>query len=315
MVHRALDVVFQYLAPLVALLAALPLAVGGIAYALGHSQTVSARLWADRPAFTPNFASDSFASQASPAQTETSLVLEMVTTDTFAGQVLRKAEPGFDGWSQSQQDQALAELRKNLHVATAGDHVFVISYTTQQPGHGVALVKALIDVYSSVVQQMESSQATATETTLQSNLDAARQTMNKAVADAQAYQSRHGLSTQQAQADPNYSTLFAQAQAATDQYLQVQSQVEFATAARTAVVSLQSSLFHVVDPPALQPAGLTRTTPGLKEGGIALAGAAALEVLFVYVIARRDPTIRSAEDVRHALGLTSLGSVPVFRAR
>src|SRR2546423_1678117 len=48
--HRLLDVLFQYLAPLAGALLLLPALVFGAGLVLDRSQVVTARLWADEPA-------------------------------------------------------------------------------------------------------------------------------------------------------------------------------------------------------------------------------------------------------------------------
>jgi hypothetical protein len=47
----------------------------------------------------------------------------------------------------------------------------------------------------------------------------------------------------------------------------------------------------------------------------ALAAVAIVELLLVYVLARRDPNVRSLEDVRREVGLKPLGSTPVVGTR
>ncbi len=315
-VYRAVDVAFQYLKPLIALLVVVPLAVGGVLFAFGRTEEVTARVWADRPAFTPSFTSDLFSTTNSPAQVESTLMVEMIGTDSFAINVETAVQPGFASWPASQQDQALAELRGAISVTAQGEHLFLISYTTTQPAFGIRLVRALIQNYGTAVTDLETSQVGAAAGTLQASLDAAKQTMDQAVAAAQSYQAQQHLSSQQADTDPNYTTLLGKAKAQTDNYLSLLAQVDAAQASQSAVVSVQSAMFHVVDPPALAPQPLiSGRTPGLKQFGVALGAVAALEVLLVYFVARRDPTVRAAEDIRRALGLKPLGSAPVLGPR
>jgi len=315
-VYRAVDVAFQYLKPLIALLVVIPLAVGGVLFAFGRSEEVTARVWADRPVFTPDFTSDLYSATESPAQVESALMLEMVASDRFATNVETAVQPGFSTWPASQQDQALANLRSALSVSAQGQHLFLITYTTTQPALGIRVVQAVIQNYATAVTDLESSQVSAAAGTLQANLDAAKQAMDQAVAAADAYQAQQHLNVQQAQSDPNYTTLLGQARAQTDNYLALLAQVDAAHASQGAVASVQSAMFHVVDPPALAPQPLVSSrTPGLKQAGVALAAVAAIEALLVYFVARRDPTVRSAEDVRRALGLKPLGSAPVLGPR
>lgn len=315
MIYRTLDVVFQYLKPLVAVCLVVPLAVGGMTFALKHSEIISARLWADRPVFTPDFASDRFTSYDTPADIEATLMQEVITTDTFGDMVLAKVEAQYESWPPAQQEQALADLRGRVTVTTSGSHLFLVNYTTRRPDYGIRVVAAIIDSFSTTVQELEASAVGVAENTLQMQLDAARDAMNKAIADAQNYQASRHLSDQAAQDDPNYGTLLAQARLATDRYLSLLARVDQAEASRMAVVNLQASLFHVVDPPMALPQKLSRSTPGVSEGLAAIGAIAGIEALLVYVVARRDPTVRSGEDVRRAVGLKPLGSVPILSFR
>src|SRR5262249_60659024 len=76
---------------------------------------------------------------------------------------------------------------------------------------------------------------------------------------------------------------------------------------------MQSSFFHVVDRPFVVPLTLDQHAPAVKFALYALIAIVAAEALFVYVIARRDPRIRSVQDIRGAAGLKPLGSVPVLQ--
>jgi hypothetical protein len=312
-VYRAVDVVFQYLKPLIGLLLVIPLAVGGFGFVFGHQQVVTARVWADRPVFTPDFTSDLYSGIESPAQIESSLMLELMGTDSFASSVERTVEPEFETRSPSAQDQALANLRASFDVTPKGDHLFVISYICTQAAYGISVLQAIIQNYGIALMEIESSQVGAAAGALQSNLEAAQQAMNLAIKAAQTYQAQRHLSDQDAQRDPNYSTLLSQARLQTDNYLKLLALVDAAHASQQAAISVPSAMFHIVDPPALAPQPvISSTTPGLKQAGVALGAVAAIEALLVYVVARRDPTIRSGEDIRRALGLKPLGSVPLL---
>ena len=81
------------------------------------------------------------------------------------------------------------------------------------------------------------------------------------------------------------------------------------------MASIQASIFHVVDPPAAAPQGITRSSPAVRYSLTAVAGIALLEALLVYVLARRDPSVRSLEEVRREVGLRPLGSTPVLGRR
>lgn len=315
MIHRSLDVAFQHLGWLLVGLLLVPIGAAAASTALDRSQVVSAKIWADKPTYTPKFTSDRFDSFQTPAQVEASLLQEMVATDSFDSSVLSKTDPGYAGWSQSHQQQAASDLRTSFSIDSQGEHLFVISYRTARVDRGIVVLKAIIDVFSAAVQELESGQVGTAQAVLQGQLDSAKQAMNSAVAAAQAYKSGHGLSESAAQLDPAYAQLQGQARTKTELYLSVLAQVDDAQASRNAVGKIQASVFHVVDPPALTPQKLSTSTPAVKYTLAAFAGVAVLEALLVYVLARRDPNLRSLEDVRREVGLRPLGSTPVVSGR
>jgi hypothetical protein len=314
--HRSLDVVFQYSLRLLAGLVVIPLLTGGITLALDRSQTVATRVWADRPVFTPTFATDRFATWLTPAQVEASLMQEVIVTDAFVSDVLSKAEPGYEGWSGDHQEQAAADFRKRVSVEPQAQHLFVISYKTERPEYGIAVLKALLDVFSVTVQSLEAGQVTTAQNALQGELNNARQEMNTAVAQAQGYLASHQLNGRAPESDPNYSFLLGNAQTKTEHYLNIVAQIDEAQASHQAVVTIQASIFHVVDPPELVPPSFApQSSPALRLGLIALGAVAVLEALFVYVVARRDPRVRVIEDVRLEVGLRPLGSAPLISSK
>jgi hypothetical protein len=315
LIHRSLDVAFQHLRWLLIALLLIPIGVAAVSSALDRSQVVSAKIWADKPTYTPKFTSDRFDSFQTPAQVEATLLQEMIATDSFDSSVLAKTNPDYGGWSQSHQQQAASDLRQSFTIPSQGEHLFVISYRTTRVDRGITMLKAIIDVFSAAVTDLEAGQVGTAQAVLQGQLDSAKQDMNSAVAAAQAYKSAHGLSESAAQTDAAYAQLQGQAQTKSDLYLSVLAQVGDAQSSRNAVANIQASVFHVVDPPAHTPETISTSTPAVKYSLGALAAVAVLEALLVYVLARRDPSVRSLEDVRREVGLKPLGSTPVVSTR
>src|SRR5262245_43937156 len=114
MVHRALDVVFQHLVKLLAGLILGTLLMGGIGYAIDRTPTVGVRLWAKRPVYTPNFTTDHFASYQWPSVIESSLLTELLGTDTFINHLLLTIDRQSAYWPQELRDSVIADLRHNI---------------------------------------------------------------------------------------------------------------------------------------------------------------------------------------------------------
>jgi hypothetical protein len=287
----------------------------GLAMALDRSQVVSAKIWADRPSYTPKFSTDRFASYETPAQVEGGLMQEMVNTDSFVDNVLKKTEPQYGSWSLDHRRQASVDFRNSISIASQAEHVFVVSYRTPQIDHGLTVLKAVIDVFTVAVQDLESGHVATAQNVLQGQLDATRRDMNAAVSEAQSYKASHGLGDGAAPADPVYAQLQGQAQTKTDKYLSVLAQVDDAQASQNAVATIQASIVHVVDPPAAAPQKITTSSPVVKYSLGTFAGLVLLEALLIYVLAKRDPSIRSLEEIQHEVGLRTLGSTPALNRR
>lgn len=308
MLHRALDVIFQHMIRLIAALVGVPLAVGAIGFVLDHSVNVEARVWADRPLFTPTFATDRFDSTESPAQIEAGLLQELVGTSGFAAEVLTRVESGYPYWAAARQLSAEEDLQKNVTVASEGSHLFTITYHTPDAQRGRAVVSAMISVFGREVQAIDTNQVSVTQSALQSQVESAQREMDDAVRAATSYQASHRSVAN----DPDYQTLIGQAQSKTDHYLALQAQIDEIKGSQQAVSVLQASFFHIVDQPFVVPFKFDQHTPAVKAAIYGLVAIAAAEALFIYVVVRRDPRIRSVQEVRRAGRFKPLGSVPVL---
>jgi hypothetical protein len=307
MLPRALDVVFQHMFRLIAGIVAVPVAAGLVGLVMDHSSTVEARIWADHPLYTPAFATDQFATTDSPSDIESGILRELLDTTSFSSKVLAAADPQFTAMNSDQQSAAMANLQKHTTVSVEGTHLFTVSYQTANAEQGRTMVQAIVTAFGSEVQNINSNQIAMTQQALQSQADSAQADMNAAVKQLQSYQAGHPSSA--STNDPEYQSLQATAQAKTDRYLSIKSQLDDAQGSQTAV-SLQSSFFHVVDQPFVVPFRLDQHSVAFKYAGGALVAILGVEALLVYVIARRDPRIRSVLDVRQAGGFKPLGSAP-----
>jgi hypothetical protein len=306
MLYRALDVIFQHLIRLVAVLLLVPLVAGGVGLVLDHSATVEARVWADKPIFTPAFATDRFASSDPPSDIEAGILRELIGTSQFTTEVLTAADFQYPNWTTDEQAIAEADLQTNVTVSTEGSHLFTIDYKTPNTPRGRLVVNAMIAAFGRQVQALDTNQVSVTQTALQGQRDATYRDMTDAVQQAQTYLAQHQSVTN----DPTYQTLIAQAQSKTDSYLAAQAQLDQVKGSQTAVFTMQSSFFHVVDQPYVVPLKIDQHLPAVKYLLFALVGVLAAEALLVYVVARRDPRIRSVQDIRRVGRFRPLGSTP-----
>src|SRR5258708_23401543 len=91
MLHRLLDVIFQYLALLVGVLIVVPVAVLGAGIALDRTQVVTARMWADHPAVLADSPFTHQADGLTPAQHQSTLLNALLLTDSFVSAAIQHA--------------------------------------------------------------------------------------------------------------------------------------------------------------------------------------------------------------------------------
>src|SRR6266542_2403366 len=128
--HRLLDVVFQYFAVLVAVLVVPPVAAFALGIALDRTQVVTARLWADEAAVLSGSPYTGKDNGESAAQHQSTLLLELLQTDSFVSAVISSSDVTATGPADP---RAVAEdLRRNVAVSPEGPHVVIIVYPTAQ---------------------------------------------------------------------------------------------------------------------------------------------------------------------------------------
>jgi uncharacterized protein involved in exopolysaccharide biosynthesis len=311
---RWLDLVFQYLGRLAVALVVLP-AVAGLAYlAIDRTQVVSTRIWADPPAYSGQDLSPVGPQALFPADSDISIMNELVLTDSFVDQVLG-ADPTYPGQAEDAKVAMRASFRSSLQVSRQGPNLIGIQYTTSDPTYGVGLLNNLVKVYGDTLKKLQLNLADAAGNVLQSQLQAALTDRDAAVGSLQAFVDTHSaLTPEQLAADPTYVTLSGQAHAKSDQYLTLLVQSEQVDMLRAAVPNAQPTAFHVVDPPTLEHTGLSLKSPAVRITLQTLAGVAGFEMLLIYVMARRDPRIRSGEDAARVLDVPYLGSTRAIGA-
>lgn len=312
MVHRSLDVVFQHFFKFAAGLLLIPLAMGAIGFAVDRTPTIGVRLWANRPAFTPSLVTDRFASYLSPSTIESNLLAELLQSDTFTNRVMVTLDQRSLNWPAQRRDSFIADLRQNIEATPEGEHLFLVTYRTFSMARGQTILNDIIEAFGAEMEAIDIGTVSAAENAVQTEFNSAKQAMDNSIKQAETYKAQHARTD----ADPVYQSLVTQAQALTDRYLSLQVQIGQIKQSGAAVASLQSSFFHVTDPPAVLPQPIiTKQSLTLRLGLGGLGAVLALEALIVYVIAKRVPGIRSVEDVRRELGLKPLGSVPRVGSR
>jgi uncharacterized protein involved in exopolysaccharide biosynthesis len=115
-------------------------------------------------------------------------------------------------------------------------------------------------------------------------------------------------------ADSRFISLSADASTRTDAYLSVLARYDEAQQARLGVDPLASAVVRVIDPPTIKPFTFSYKSPAVKAALYAGAAIGALELALVYLLARRDPRLRSGEEIAHRFRIRFLGSIRAARA-
>ncbi len=311
-IHRWLDVFFEWAVWLVIALVLVPATIGTIAIVSDRSQLVTARVWTDRPALMQDAGLANEWSNGTPASDADALLVELVGSDWFANEVLSATEPGFVRLSADAQVARRSTLRQDLKHATVGTHVLSISYSTDRPELGRALVASVITALSNAVESFQQTRTSAAVDVLDNEVAKARTAMQNALDAVSAYAS--GKSPSAVLLDAHYQTLVVDARAATDYYVSIENQARQAKLAQSAIPSIRDATFRVIDAPDVSPKQIDFHTPAVKYSLVALAGIGAVELLLVYIMGLRDPRVRSGEEVRKRLGIPYVGSTPDLRS-
>lgn len=311
MVKRLLDVVFEYGAWLVIALTLVPVSVGGLVYVFDGTQIVSARVWADRPVLLRDVPIVNQFSDGSPSQGMEALVNELLVTDKFTDPLLSRLVPGFENLPGARRQAIRLDLRSRLHVASDGPHLLTFEYSTPRPSYGVAVLDALLAQVRTSIADIAGHQATSEANLTASQITASQSTMRAALGRLHDYIAQNGGDPLALRGDPSYTTLTTDAQAKSAAFQSLQALQEQSQLASASLPQLTSALFRVVDPPAQQQVSITAKTPAVHYGEIAAAGIAGLELLLVYLIALRDPRVRSSGELANER-VIDLGSGPEF---
>jgi hypothetical protein len=315
MLLRYIDVFFEHAVPFVVLLMAVPLVATGIYVATDRSQTVTARVWADGPAILGDFAlQQSGAGSDPPAAIEAALSSELVQTDSFLDPVIRQAD--VEGSVNANAAVVRESVRTHLQIAPDGPNEVLFTYTTNDAPGGIRFLGKLLASFGPALQALELNAAAITGRTLDTQVQAALTDMQQATGKLQAYVATVPYGEQRSlQTDPAYSTLAANARAATTHYLNLVAAMQQAQLVASAIPAAESQRFQILDPPAVAPRHLSISGMDVRIAAVAGLGAMALEALLIFLLGSRGTRVRAGADAARRLRLRYLGSVPSFGHR
>jgi len=306
--HRVLDVVFQFFVPLVAAVVVLPTAVLAVVLVLGQSQVVTARLWADQPAVLADSPYAQLPGGETPAGHEAEVLTELIQTDNFLA-IVRSAVDS-SGVSDTMDARAFSQdMQRNLGVSPEGPNIVVVTYTTPRADFGVAVVQATITAFEQAQTGVQTGQVVVADQALANQVATAKKEMDNAVAAAQRYEQSHDLTS--LAADASYQSLRMLATANIQSYTSLVQASQRASQYQSAIPFVQTTLLRTVDQPRSAPSQVNLVKgPATRNALYALVAVAAIELVFVYNVTRRDQHVRTTQEVVAALGLLPIGTVP-----
>jgi hypothetical protein len=314
MLLRYVDVFLEHAVPYVLLLAAVPLAATGVYVAFDRNQIVTARVWADVPTYLGDVSLQRSGGGSDPAATQAALLSELVQTDSFLDPVIQQTHVG-DALNAN-PIMVRQSVRTNLQIAPDGPNVVLVTYTTNDATGGTRFLQKLLTSFGPVLQALELNHAAITARTLDSQVQAARTQMQQATGKLQAYVDSVPYGEQRSlETDPVYATLAANAKAATTYYLNMVAAMQQAQLVTSAIPTIESQSFQILDPPAVAPRQVSISGADVRIAGVAGLGAMAFEALLVYFLGSRSPRIRAGADAAKRLRMRYLGSVPSFGHR
>jgi uncharacterized protein involved in exopolysaccharide biosynthesis len=283
----------------------LPIVSVAIIYTQPRSYQATAGLWALRRYEVIGATGVESDLASTPAQSQATALDELLQTNSFALDVANATSlpstlsPSVAANPTARDAALVAEISKRIVVTPQGYSLFTISYQNRDP----QLAQQVVEAVTTVFEQQSGTLSVDTGKQLlksyQTQLAAAQQTAQAAEAAQAAYEARHPLLTPAAlQNDPQYIVLQQATQQAQAAVQQLQSEI---AALNQEIAALQggssTSLFSVIDPPALPDRPVSRSKLLVLGGLIGLLGGLLASAVYLILGFRRDRTIYGPQDV------------------
>jgi hypothetical protein len=308
--RRFLDVSCQHLRWMLVVLVVVPCVVGAAALAAGGTSVVVALVQVDMPGFVTDVMPNHPLSQGTPGEAADALVHQLVSTTWFADRVLARVDrrdPASPRTSE-QRTKDVADLQAQLTSGSRGISLLILSYTTDSPVQGVRVLDAVLGELGDALTTIEAQQASSALATANLMLRQAHDDLQSAIDDVRTYGESVAATGGQLTQDPRYRSLTSVADAREVHLQSLTRLAQQSTVVSTTIPQIPSVTVHVVDPPTAAPRSWFRGPLTLSLG--ALGAVALAELLLAYLVALRDPRLRSVEDVAGRFDAVSMVSLP-----
>ncbi|GHO66028.1 hypothetical protein KSC_049200 [Ktedonobacter sp. SOSP1-52] len=323
--RRTLEAIFRRIWSLCILLILLPLIGVGIAYLLPRSYSSSATIWALHRYTVVGSTGPESNLDATPSQTQTNALLELLHTRQFALNVARNT--GLDQELSSSlaykvnnvlrpgdvEDAVVSEVSSKIVVTPDGYNLLSISYANGNPQIAQRIVQNVITEYSGQSTNLSLYDGQRLLDSYQKELTKAKQGYNDAVVAEAGYLKGHpeALRTD-APYDPNYAHLHANTQQAQTSFQNIQTSIDNLRQQLASLGQGANDLFKVIDSTS-DAKPVARMKSILLCAGVGLGCAVAAIVLYLVIAVRRDRAVYTASQIQLVTSLPILMQAPYIK--
>jgi len=149
----------------------------------------------------------------------------------------------------------------------------------------------------------------------ETQLTTAQEQANKASLAAAQYMQAHDLSLVQAQSDPTYQLLSAEASQAASVVAALQDDINVVKEQLALLSTGASGLYTVIDAPSVSNSPVSRTKTFLLAGGVGLAIGLIAAISYYVIVVRLDESMYSFADFPEDISYPVLIQIPQVRQR
>jgi uncharacterized protein involved in exopolysaccharide biosynthesis len=225
--------------------------------------------------------------------------------------VLHKVGLSFTPAPPQPDDLVVEQLSRGVQVTPLPPQIVSVSFAAPDGRVAAGTVQAIVDEFSDELVSVRRSQAQAVVTFFEQQLAAQDKEGLAADAAVSRYLDTHPQQRSPgALPDPTLTALRRTADATRQQYNNLQYELDQARLDLAALSQPAATDFRLVDAPTVppRPASLSKDLLRALVGG--LGGGLFLSLAGLLVLTAADGTLRRPEDVRSALGLPLVGTVP-----
>lgn len=312
---RILEAIFRRILRLLVLIVLLPLLCLAVAYTSPRSYQATATLFALRRYEIISATNQDTNSPATPAQSQTNTLSELLQTRSFALLVasgtnleaMLNLDPSTKADFQLREDALAGEVSHHVQVTAQGTNLFAITYTGRDPKVAQQVVKSIIQNYAKQSQEFGQSLLNSYRTQF---ANASHNEDVAVAAETQFIQAHPNLTQTQLLADPQYIQLHSHTVEAQTTVQNLQSAINTINLQVASQGNGADSLFKVIDAAVVPDQPVSRSGQLLMAGVIGLVVALLASALYLSIIVRRDHALYTALDLEKLTFLPVIEQLP-----